>query len=165
VAGESLPPTSDTKGGYDKMNALERRIRRPSWMTPFGSEGLGDVFFDRLWPEWRRDLGEEWTPAVNFFEKDGKYHLSADVPGISKDDITVTVENGYISVSGKKEENKEEKEASYYMKETRYGSFSRSFRLPGEVDEEKIEASYKDGVLTVVIPKKEESKTKKIEVH
>jgi HSP20 family protein len=165
AAGESLPPASLTEGGRNNMYALERRIRRPSWMTPFGSEGFGDAFFDRLWPEWRRDLGEEWSPAVNFFEKDGKYHLTADVPGMSKDDITVTVENGYISVGGKKEENKEEKEANYYMKETRYGSFSRSFRLPGEVDEKKIEASYKDGVLTVVIPKKEESKTKKIEVH
>ncbi len=147
------------------MYALERRLRRPSWMTPFGSEGFGDVFFDRLWPEWRRDLGEEWTPAVSFFEKDGKYHLTADVPGMSKDNISITVDNGYISLSGKKEESKEEKEADYYMKETRYGSFSRSFRLPSEVDEEKIEASYKDGVLTVVIPKKEEAKAKKIEVH
>ena len=55
--------------------SLSRALRRPSWMTPFGGEGSGDVF-DRLWPEWRRDLGEEWTPSVNFFEKDGKYHLT-----------------------------------------------------------------------------------------
>ena len=51
--------------------ALRRKLRRPSWMTPFGFEGLGDAFSDRLWPEWRRDLGEEWTPSSDFYEKDG----------------------------------------------------------------------------------------------
>ena len=134
-------------------------------MTPFGSEGWGDVFFDRLWPEWRRDLGEEWTPAVNFFEKDGSYHVTADLPGINKEDISLTLENGFITVSGKKEFSKEEKEADYYVKESRYGSFTRSFKLPGEVHEDKVDANYKDGVLTIVLPKKEDSKTKKIEVH
>jgi len=145
--------------------ALTRHVRRPSWMTPFGSEGLGDVFFDRLWPEWRRDLGEEWTPAVNFYEKDGNYHITADLPGINKEDVSVSLENGYVTLSGKKESSKEEKDADYYMKETRYGSFSRSFKLPGEVHEDKVDATYKDGVLTLVLPKKEDSKTKKIEVH
>lgn len=144
--------------------SLTRHIRRPSWMTPFGSEGWGDVFFDRLWPEWRRDLGEEWAPAVNFFEKEGNYHLTADLPGINKDDISVTIDNGYLTLSGKKESSKEE-DVNYYMKETRCGSFSRSFKLPGEVHEDKVDASYKDGVLTVVLPKKEDSKTKKIAVH
>ena len=145
--------------------ALTRHIRRPYWMTPFGSEGWGDVFFDRLWPEWQRDIGEEWTPAVNFYEKEGNYHLTADVPGINKDDISVTVENGYVTVSGKKETSKEEKDANYYMKETRSGSFSRSFKLPGAIHEDKVDAAYKNGVLTVVLPKKEDSKTKKITVH
>jgi HSP20 family protein len=145
--------------------SLTRHIRRPSWMTPFGSEGWGDVFFDRLWPEWRRDLGEEWAPAVNFFEKEGNYHLTADLPGINKDDISVTIDNGYLTLSGKKESSKEEEDVNYYMKETRCGSFSRSFKLPGEVHEDKVDASYKDGVLTVVLPKKEDSKTKKIAVH
>jgi HSP20 family protein len=145
--------------------ALARHIRRPSWMTPFGSEGWGDVFFDRLWPEWQRDLGEEWTPAVNFYEKDGAYHLTADLPGISKEDISVTVDGGFVTVSGKKESSEEEKDANYYMKETRYGSFTRSFKLPGDIKEDKVDASYKDGVLDVTLPKKENSKTKKIAVH
>ena len=144
---------------------LSKAIRRPSWMTPYGLEGMGDVFFDRLWPEWKRDLGEEWTPAVNFFEKDGKYHVTADLPGINKEDLSVTFEDGILTISGKKESSKEEKDANYYMKETHYGSFSRSFTVPGEVHADKVEANYKDGVLTVVLPKSEESKTKKIEVH
>jgi len=145
--------------------ALSKHIRRPSWMTPFGSEGWGDAFFDRLWPEWRRDLGEEWTPAVNFFEKDGKYHVTADLPGIDKEDLSITLEGDFLTIRGKKESSKEEKDADYYMKETRYGSFSRSFKLPGEVHVDNVDASYKDGVLTVVLPKKEDSKTKKIDVH
>jgi len=145
--------------------AISKYVRRPSWMTPFGSEGGGDVFFDRLWPEWRRELGEEWTPAVNVYEKEGNYYLTADLPGVKKDDVSVTIEAGYVTLSGKKESSKEAKEANYYMKETMCGSFSRSFKLPGEVHEDKVDATHKDGVLTVVLPKKESSKTKKIEVH
>ena len=143
------------------ITSLERRSRRPAWLTPFGSER----FFDDLWPEWRRETGEEWSPAVNFSEKDGKYYFTADIPGVKKEDISVSVENGYLTVSGKKEESKEEKEANYYMKETHYGSFSRSFRLPEAVDESKIEATYKDGVLTVSVEKSEKPTKKKIEIH
>jgi HSP20 family protein len=148
--------------------ALAKHVRRPSWMTPFGSEGWGDVFFDRLWPEWRRDMGEEaseWSPAVNFFEKDGKYHVTAELPGIKKDDLSVTVSNGYVTIRGKRESSKEEKDANYYTKEPRYGAFSRSFKLPGDVHEDKIDAAYKDGVLTLTLPIREESKSKKIQVH
>ena len=63
-------------------------------MTVFGGEDLGDVFGDRLWPEWTRLAGEEWTPAISFYEKEGKFHLEADVPGFSKDQISVEVDNG-----------------------------------------------------------------------
>ena len=134
-------------------------------MTPWGEEGWGDVFFDRLWPEWRRDWGEEWVPTVNLFEKDGNFHITAEIPGIKKEDISITISNGVVTLSGKKETDKEEKTEGYYLKETRSGSFSRSFKLPGEIDETKVDASYNDGVLTVVLPRREESKAKKIEVH
>jgi HSP20 family protein len=145
--------------------ALSRRHSRPWWMTTYEREPLGDIFFDRLWPEWRRDAGEEVTPSVDFTEKDGNYYLAAELPGINKEDISINVEDGYVTVSGKKEENTEEKGSDYYLKETRYGSFSRSFRLPGHVEEDKVDATYKDGVLTVVLPHGEEAKTKKIEIY
>lgn len=145
--------------------ALETRITRPFWIMPLGDELWGDVWFDRLWPEWRRHLGEEVRPNVDFYEKDGKYHLTAEVPGLTKDDISVSIDKGFVVVSGKKETTKEETEVDYYVKETRTGSFTRTFRLPGEVDEDKVEARYKDGVLSVIIPRKEESKTRKIEIH
>jgi HSP20 family protein len=144
--------------------ALTRRTSRPSWLKPFWGNDF-DTFFDRLWPDFPSELGAEWAPNVDFFEKDGSYHLTAEVPGMSKDDISVSIHDGLVTVSGKKESTKEEKESNYYMKETQYGSFSRSFRLPGEVEEEKVDATYKDGVLTVVMPKKGGAETKKIKVH
>ena len=144
---------------------LELSKRRPWWMTPFGREPLGDIFFDRLYPEWRRDMGEELDVSVDFSDKDGKYYLKAELPGIKKEDINVEVKDGYVTVSGKKEETSEKKDTDYYLKETKSGSFSRSFRLYNKVDEDKIEANYKDGVLTVIIPYAETKERKKIEIH
>jgi HSP20 family protein len=89
----------------------------------------------------------------------------AEVPGINKEDISVTVDKGMITISGEKASMKEEQETAYYLKETSVGSFSRSFQLPGEVDGTKVDANYKDGVLTVTMPKQEESKGKKIEIN
>ncbi len=144
------------------MTLAIRRGRRPSWMTPFGREGWGDVFFDRLWPEWQRDMGEEWTPATNFYEKEGKYFMTAELPGLAKEDISVTIDSGVITITGKKETKKEAEGANYYLKESAYGSFSRSLRLPGEVEEGKVEATFNDGVLTVEMPQKKEPAAKKI---
>jgi HSP20 family protein len=144
--------------------ALTKKTSRPSWLKPFWSDNF-DLFLDRLWPDFPMDFGGDWAPKVDLFEKDGNYHLTAEVPGMSKDDISVSIHEGLITVSGKKESSKEEKENDYYMKETQYGSFSRSFRLPGEVGEEKVVAAYKVGVLAVVMPKKEDGETKEVEVH
>jgi|APLow6443716910_1056828.scaffolds.fasta_scaffold24716_3 HSP20 family protein len=141
-----------------------RRSRRPGWMTPFGEEGFGDLFFDRLWNEWTRWQGEELVPTFNFYEKEGKYYITAEIPGVDKEDISVSLENNVLTISGKKESSKEEEGVRYYLKESRYGSFSRSVRLPGEVSEEDIEASYKDGILTLVARQAKEPKTKKIEI-
>ncbi len=145
--------------------ALSRRSQRPWWMTTFGREPLGDVFFDRLLPELQRNAGEEVTPSVDFSEKDGKYYLTAELPGIDKENLSIAVEDGYVTLSGKKEEKNEEKGTDYYIKETKYGSFSRSFRLPGKVADDKVGATFKDGVLTVEMPHEEEAETKKIEIH
>ena len=138
--------------------------RRPWWMTPFGREPLGDVWTDRLLPEWPRWMGEEFSPSTNLYEEDGKYHLTAELPGIKKDDVSITLEGNVLTVTGKKESEKEDKGKNYYMKESRYGSFSRSFRLPEEVDESKVDASLKDGVLMVSIPVKAGAKSRNIKI-
>ncbi len=144
--------------------ALPTLRRRPSWMTPYGSEGMGDVWSDRLWPEWPRWQGEESKPCFDFFEKDGKYHITADLPGVNKDDITIDVHDDIITISGKRESQREEKEADYFLKETSYGSFSRSLRLPGGVDEKDVDATYKDGVLKVIMKPKAAATTRKIQI-
>lgn len=145
--------------------SLTRSRRRPLWMTPFGDESLGDLWFDRLWPEWPRVQGEEFVPNFDFYEKEGKYYLTAEVPGVDKDDISITIDQNVVTVSGKKESKKEEKGTNYYIRESSSGSFSRSIRLPGSVDENQVEATFKDGVLKLVMPHKEKTTTKKIEIR
>ncbi len=145
--------------------AVSRAFRRPFWVTPSGTEGWKDLFSDRLWPELLRDKDENLAPNIDFIEKDGKYFLNAELPGLKRDDISISIEDGYVTVSGKKETNKEEEGTSYYLKETRSGSFSRSFRLPGKVDKENVDATFKDGVLTVAMPLEKAPEAKKIEIH
>ncbi|MBI5605010.1 MAG: Hsp20/alpha crystallin family protein [Deltaproteobacteria bacterium] len=139
--------------------------RRPSWMTPWGEEGLGDAWSDRLWREWPRFLGEEWVPSFNFYEKEGNYYLNAEIPGVDKENISITIDNNVLTISGKKETKKEEEGANYYLKESTYGSFSRSLRLPGEVEEGKIQANFKDGVLSLTLPQKKTPEAKQIKIE
>jgi len=143
---------------------LTTRKRRPSWMTPFGGEGWGDAWMDRLWPEWARWQGGEVRMNMNVSEKEGKYVLNAELPGIDKDNLSISIDNNVVTITGKKEESKEEQGATFYLKESTYGAFSRSIRLPSEVDEDKVEASFKDGVLKLIMPHKEEQKKRRIEI-
>ena len=144
---------------------LAKRSGRPWWMTPFGREPLGDIYLDRLWPEWKRDTGEEVNPSVDLVEKDNEYMLTVELPGFDKDDISISVEGDYVTVSGKREHKNETEDANYHVKEISYGSFSRTFRLAKKVNEDKIDASYRDGILRVVLPYSEDEKTKRIAIH
>lgn len=100
------------------------------------------------------------SPAVNISENDKEYIMTVAAPGLKKEDFNVDVENGMLSISAKSEENKEEKEKNYTRKEYNYSSFSRSFGIPEGVKEDKIDASYSNGLLTLTLPK-EETKSKK----
>jgi len=145
--------------------AVSRTFHRPFWVTPFATEGLRDLFSDRVWPESLKDKDEDLAPNIDFSKKDGKYFLNAELPGLKKDDISISIKDGYVTISGKKEIDKEEEGTSYYLRETRSGSFSRSFRLPGKVDKENVDAVFKDGVLTVAMPLEKEPEAKRIEIH
>jgi HSP20 family protein len=136
--------------------------RKPWWMAPF-TEPSRDLWFDRMWPEWPAS-GEEYTPRMDFFEKDGKYIIKADLPGMDKEDISIDIEKDTVTISGKKESDKEESNANYYLKESSYGYFSRSFRLPSPVDESKVDASFKNGILKLEMPQKEGGKARKIQI-
>lgn len=105
------------------------------------------------------------TPAVNVAERPDSYELSVGAPGLNKDDFNIDVEGNMLTISCEKEENKEEKDKGYTRKEYSYSSFSRSFTLPDEVLQEKIEASYQNGVLLVKLPKKEDARKALISKH
>ena len=144
---------------------LIRKARRPLWMTPYGEEGPGDVWSDRVLWEWPRMKGEEWVPAFNFYEKEGSYFLEAEIPGVNKDDISVTIDKNLITISGRKEAKREEKGSNYYLLEASSGSFSRSIRVPEEIEEDKVKAEYKDGVLHLTLPSKKVPEAKKIKIE
>ena len=106
----------------------------------------------------------DWAaPAVDIAEKDKAFEITAELPGLDAKDVDITLRNGN---KGEKHEDKEEKSKDYYLQERRFGSFERSFSLPDGVDAGKIEASFKNGVLTVSLPKTAEAQkpVKKVEI-
>jgi HSP20 family protein len=109
---------------------------------------------------WRRELGFNVTPAMDIVEKDRTFEVTAELPGLDAKDIDVQLANGMLTIKGEKQEEKEEKTKGRYVSERRYGSFRRTLQIPGGVDSEKIEASYKSGVLTVTLPKSLETQKK-----
>lgn len=125
-----------------------------SWLSNFFDN---DKFFDS---DWMKKLS---MPAVNVKETEKAFELEVAAPGLSKKDFMVTAEGGVLTVSSESKQEKEEKEKDYTRKEFSYSSFSRSFTLPENVNEEDIKASYEDGILKLSIAKKviSQSKTKK----
>jgi len=105
-----------------------------------------------------------WTPAVDVAENENEVQVKVELPGVSKDDVKITMQENILTIRGEKKQDKETKNTEYHRVERSYGSFQRSFTLPTNVKHEKIEASYNDGVLTVTLPKAEEAKPKQIEV-
>ena len=105
-----------------------------------------------------------FIPSVNTREGDYAYHIEIDLPGISKDEINISNNNGIITVNGERKFSKETKKEDYYKLESTYGKFQRSFHLPKDVDAENIDARYSDGVLELVIPKSKKGETKTITI-
>ena len=106
----------------------------------------------------------DFTPRVNIRENDEQVTLTFEVPGMDKGDIKIVVENDILTVSGERKFTDEQADSDYVRAEIRSGSFSRGFTLPDTVDAEKVTADYKNGLLEVTLPKKEEKKPKQIEV-
>jgi HSP20 family protein len=106
-----------------------------------------------------------WSPAVDIYEKDGTIVLKAELPGIDPKDVDVRVENNILTLKGERRFEAEVKQESYQRVERAYGAFSRSFTLPTVVDTDNIKAEFKDGVLRMSLPKKEEAKPKQISIN
>ena len=109
----------------------------------------------------------EWAPQVEVFRRDDKLVVRADLPGLNKDDVTVEVDNDVLTISGERREEREENRDDYYRSERSYGQFYRAIPLPDGIDENKCDASFKDGVLEVTFPapKLEDRKSKRIQVR
>ena len=122
--------------------------------------------FDRISRCFNAPAGVHVGPPceVDVREDDDHFYFVAELPGLSKDDIEVTLEDGVLTISGEKKDDREENKEGYHLRERRYGKFSRSFRLPTEVDPNKVGAHLKDGVLSVTLDKAEAIKPKTIEV-
>jgi HSP20 family protein len=116
------------------------------------------------WWEGAGELGA-WSPDVNVFEKDDQIVVEAEMPGMKKDDIDVSVQDHVLTLSGERKEETETKDKHFYRRERVEGAFMRAINLPTNVDSEKIDAKYKNGLLTLTIPKAEEAKTKRVEIH
>jgi HSP20 family protein len=142
-------PFRDLVGLQDRMNRLFGEAYR-------GSARTGD-------DDWA--LGGSWAPAVDIFEKDGNIVLTAELPGIASKEVDIRVENNVLTLQGERKFDKELQKDSFHRVERAYGSFTRSFTLPTVVDTNKIKAEFKDGVLKVTLPKREEAKPKQIQVQ
>lgn len=143
------------------MNALVRFNNPALTLTDWFDDLLDTSFFSGS----NRNISNTIWPKVDIIESDNEYKVHADLPGLEKKDINITIENGVLSISGeKKEEKKDKKDGRYSYYERSYGRFCRSFNLPDHVDADHVDASYKDGVLELTIKKTEKAKPKAIEV-
>lgn len=140
--------------------------------TPFQDLATVQDRMNRLFHEFHSRQEDDvmtrgaWVPPVDIFESGNKeLVIKAELPAMTREDIDVTVENQTLSIRGEKKFNQEVKEEQYHRVERTYGAFSRSFTLPLTVDVTKVAAEYKDGVLTVTLPLREEAKPKQIKVE
>ena len=106
----------------------------------------------------------DWAPAMDVQEKEAEYLIKTDLPEVPKDQIKIGVENGVLSIEGERQQEKDEKTTHYHRLEREYGKFVRRLTLPSEVDEQKITAEFKDGVLTVHLPKSAAARPKNVSV-
>ena len=142
-----------TRSSSNDLRSLQREI---------------DRMFDGFFPARRSGSDEEtsavWAPRMDLSETDDAYHIHLDVPGMTKEDLNINFHDGQLAVSGERKREETNEQRDFVRVERSYGSFYRSFRLPKQVDADNIEASYESGVLTVRVPKSQESKPRRIEV-
>jgi HSP20 family protein len=134
------------------MNAL-------NLYSPRSLYSLADAFFGR--PEYSP---KSWSPAVNVSEDEGAYRISAELPAVSGEDVKVVVRDGVLTLKGERKVETKTDGLKYHLVERSHGSFQRSFTLPKDANGEKVTAEFKNGVLLVTVPKREEVKPREIEV-
>ena len=146
-----IPWRSRDRGGLvdlqDRVNLMFDEFFRGFPLMPKGEEYL------------------EWMPALDVSETDEAIEVTAELPGVKPEDVDVNLSEELLTIRGEKRAEKEETKRDYHRIERSYGSFTRTVKLPASVNAEKVEATFKDGVLTIVLPKREEARTRKVKVE
>lgn len=146
--------TTLVKSRNGNATRQSRTLDRP---FNFTFPSLFNDFFDRFWAS---DETSQWVPAVNVIERPDDYRLEVAAPGMNKEDFRVEVDNGVLSISGERREERKDENENLARREFYYGSFRRAFTLPDGADPNKVSATYQNGILTVTLPKMEEAKRK-----
>jgi HSP20 family protein len=167
VKNAERPAPAPTK--WHPFDNLRREIDRlfddfgvGRWRSPLFGRSLLETD-----PFWRTGTSWPKAPAVDVAETDKAYEVTAELPGMNETNIEIKLADDVLTIKGEKKEDKEEKNKDYYVSERRFGSFQRSFTVPAGVDSSKIEANFKNGVLTVTLPKSVQAQKseKKIEIN
>ncbi len=141
---------------FDEMEQMLDKYFSQGWMRPFRMD----------WPEFAhlKPPFEGKTPSVDIIERDDEIVVKAELPGVDKDDIDISVTERSVSIKGSTSHEEKEEKGDYYRSEISRGSFARSLPLPAEVEESKAKASFKDGILELTLPKKTRSRRQKIKI-
>jgi HSP20 family protein len=123
----------------------------------------GDLF-PSLWHDDKVPVST-WHPVVDVYEEEESYVVKAELPGMDRKDIEVDIKDGVLTLTGQRSAENEVKEGKFFRKERAYGKFYRAFNLPDNLNEHEIKAEFKDGLLTITLPKPEEKKPRQITVH
>jgi len=145
-------PELSTWTPFDRLASLRDEMNR---LFDFSSPALNG----------NAGLFSSWSPALDVSHDKDHVYVRAELPGMKKDEIDISLHNGMISISGERKHTEETKEGENYRSERFFGRFNRSVALPTRVDGNNVQATYKDGVLTVTLPKAEEAKPKQIQVN
>jgi HSP20 family protein len=142
-------PELNPWSAFDRLPSLREELSR---------------LFDFALPTRDSGLFSGWTPALDVYDEKDNFVVKAELPGLKKEDIDINVHNGVLTISGERRQETEKKEGQTFRSERYFGRFQRSVTLPAAVDVSKVKASYKDGVLTIDLPKAEEAKPKQIAI-
>lgn len=146
--GEDVTP-------WREFETLSERMRRWADFPPFGTTVFRAPFITE---------STDWLPAVELVEKDGEFVLTAEIPGMTKEDVGISVEDNVLTLKGEKKFERDEEKEEMHIREREYGAFTRAFAVPRNVDAAKIKAEYHDGVVEIHMPKGAEAKGRQIKI-
>ena len=167
VPAKSEEKTAQTPSEWSGLGNLRREVDRlfDEFGTALPNFPFRHTAFENE-PFWRRGFHFGATPKVDIVEKDNRYEITAELPGIDEKNIEISLSDNVLTIKGEKQEEAEEKKKDYVLSERRYGVFQRSFAVPNGIDVDTVEARFNKGVLTITLPKSPEAqkKEKKVEI-